>query len=345
MEDEDDDDDDDEAAFGGGAASGIVTVRADAAGRADAVLARALPDLSRTRVAALIRAGAVELNGAPLATPSAKVAAGDALAVAVPPPAPAEPLPEAIPLDILHEDAAVIVVNKPAGLVVHPAAGHPGGTLVNALLAHCAGSLSGIGGVLRPGIVHRLDKDTSGVMVVAKSDAAHRALAAQFADHGRTGPLRRRYDALVWGVPEPPSGTIDRPIGRHPAERQKFSVTGSGKRAMTHYVMVHGWGEVSRVACTLETGRTHQIRVHMASIGHPLLGDPLYGAGFSTKAARLGAGARAALKGLGRQALHAAHLAFAHPSTGAAMTFDAPPPEDFTRLVEALNREARASRG
>lgn len=335
MEDDDEDD--------GGVAGEAVTVRADAAGRADAVLARALPDLSRTRVAALIRAGAVELNGAALGEPSAKVAPGDRLVVVVPPPAAAEPAPEAIPLDVLYEDDAVVVVNKPAGLVVHPAAGHAGGTLVNALLAHCAGSLSGIGGVLRPGIVHRLDKDTSGVMVVAKSDAAHKSLAEQFADHGRTGPLRRRYDALVWGAPEPSSGTIDRPIGRHPSDRQRFSVRGTGKRAMTHYIMVRSWGQVSRVSCELETGRTHQIRVHMASIGHPLLGDPLYGAGFSTKAARLAAGSRSALEALGRQALHAAHLAFAHPLTGELMAFDAPLPDDLARLVEALDRETAAS--
>jgi 23S rRNA pseudouridine1911/1915/1917 synthase len=328
-----DDDEDEDTATGA-----VRTVTADTAGRADAVIARALPDLSRTRVQALIRSGAVELNGAPLGDPSRKLSVGDTLHIVVPPPEPPEPLPEAIPLDIVFEDESVVVLNKPAGMVVHPAAGHAGGTLVNALLAHCGASLSGIGGVSRPGIVHRLDKDTSGVMVVAKGDAAHRALAEQFADHGRTGPLRRRYEALVWGKPEPASGTVDRPIGRHPTDRQRFAVRGVGKRAMTHYVAQRNLGAVSRVRCELETGRTHQIRVHMAFLGHPLLGDPLYGAGFATKASRLSGEARVALDDLGRQALHAQHLTFAHPVSGEPMAFDAPLPEDMARLVAALER-------
>jgi len=327
----------------GEAAGETVDITAGGTGRADAVIARALPDLSRTRVQALIRSGAVELNGVQLGDASAKVAAGDRLRIVIPPPAPAEPAPEPIALDILHEDEAVVVVNKPAGMVVHPAAGHAGGTLVNALLAHCGRSLSGIGGVLRPGIVHRLDKDTSGVMVVAKSDAAHRALAAQFADHGRTGPLERRYDALVWGVLEPPSGTVDKPIGRHPTDRQRFSVREGGKRAMTHYLLMENFGHVSRIRCELETGRTHQIRVHMAFIGHPLLGDPLYGAGFATKAARLGPESRAALQALGRQALHAGRLAFGHPVSGEVLEFEAPLPRDMAWLVTALEREAGRS--
>jgi 23S rRNA pseudouridine1911/1915/1917 synthase len=300
------------------------------------VLAAALEDLSRTRVQALIRAGAVELNGEPLADPSHRVAPGDTATLVIPPPAPAEPAAEAIPLHVLHEDESLVVLDKPAGMVVHPAAGHASGTLVNALIHHCGGTLSGIGGVMRPGIVHRLDKDTSGVMVVAKTDAAHKALAAQFADHGRTGPLRRVYDALIWGTPEPRAGTIDRPIGRHPTDRQRFSVREGGKRAMTHYLVTQELGPVCHVACTLATGRTHQIRVHMAAIGHPLLGDPLYGAGFATKAARLGGPGREALAELNRQALHASQLTFAHPVTGRVMAFDAPLPPDLARLVVAL---------
>ncbi|WP_205648453.1 RluA family pseudouridine synthase [Acuticoccus kandeliae] len=313
-----------------------VAIEVDRAARADAALAAAVDGMSRTRVQALIRAGAVELNGETMTDPSRKVAVGDLLTLVPPPPEPADPIPEAIPLDVLYEDDALIVINKPAGLVVHPAAGHATGTLVNALLHHCGDSLSGIGGVMRPGIVHRLDKDTSGVMVVAKSDAAHQGLAAQFADHGRTGPLQRRYDALVWGEPSPPWGTIDRPIGRHPTDRQRFAVRSDGKVAITHYRLEEPLGPASRVACELETGRTHQIRVHLAAIGNPLLGDSVYGAGFATKAAKINEAARAALAALDRQALHAALLGFAHPLTGEEMVFEAPSPEDFARLTAAL---------
>ncbi|MEM9222230.1 MAG: RluA family pseudouridine synthase [Pseudomonadota bacterium] len=312
---------------------------AEKEGRADAIVAGAVEALSRTRAQSLIRAGAVELNGVPLNDPSKRLAPGDILNVTVPPPEPARPRPQKLPLDVLYEDDAVIVLNKPAGLVVHPAAGHAEGTLVNALLAHCGDSLSGIGGVLRPGIVHRLDKDTSGVMVVAKSDSAHQSLSAQFADHGRTGPLRRRYDALIWGVVRPPKGTIQKPIGRHRHDRQRFAVVENGKTAITHYVTHELFTEVSRVRCTLETGRTHQIRVHMAAMGHPLLGDPLYGAGFASKANRLGAPAKAALSSLGRQALHASDLAFAHPSSGTLMQFTAELPQDFSCLIKALVNE------
>ena len=306
------------------------------AGRADVALASEAEALSRTRCQALIRAGAVELNGEPLTDPSERVVEGDIFTVDEPPPVPAEPTPEAIPLDILYEDEAVVVLNKPAGLVVHPAAGHAQGTLVNALLAHCGASLSGIGGVMRPGIVHRLDKDTSGAMVVAKSDRAHQGLAAQFADHGRSGPLTRRYEALVWGTPNPPAGTIDRPLGRHPSDRQRFAVRPDGKEAITHYTTLAELGPAAQVVCTLETGRTHQIRVHMAAIGTPLVADAVYAAGFATKANLLGEEARAAVAALGRQALHAAHLGFAHPLTGHTMEFDAPPPEDFNRVLRAF---------
>ncbi|MEM0908293.1 MAG: RluA family pseudouridine synthase [Pseudomonadota bacterium] len=308
----------------------------DHGGRADAALARVAPDLSRTRCQALIRAGAVELNGAPLTDPSRKLVPGDRLTVSIPPPAPAEPLPEPIALDVIYEDAALIVINKPAGLVVHPAAGHGTGTLVNALLAHCGDSLSGIGGVMRPGIVHRLDKDTTGVMVVAKTDAAHQGLAAQFADHGRNGPLTRRYEALVWGAPHPPAGTIDRPLGRHPADRQRFAVRADGKTAITHYETSEALGTASALTCWLETGRTHQIRVHMAAIGAPLVADPLYATGFQTKVNRLGQRAADAVMALGRQALHAGHLGFAHPTTGEVMAFDVPPPTDYKDVLDSF---------
>lgn len=315
----------------------LVTI--EKAARADAALAGGLDGLSRTRCQALIRAGAVELNGAPLTDPSRRVEPGDVLTVEVPPPEPATPEPQEIPLDVLYEDDALIVINKPAGLVVHPAAGHFDGTLVNALLAHCGASLSGIGGVMRPGIVHRLDKDTSGVMVVAKTDAAHQALAAQFADHGRTGPLSRRYQALVWGTPHPPSGTIDKPLGRHPADRQRFAVRAGGKNAITHYETVARLGIASEVIATLETGRTHQIRVHMAHLGTPLVADPLYASGFATKANRLSAAAQATVAALGRQALHAGELGFAHPADGRTMSFTAPPPADYLAVLAALEAE------
>jgi len=309
-------------------------------GRADAVIAAAAPDLSRTRIKALIRAGAVELNGMPLPDPARKLAEGDVVALAPPPPESAIPQPEAIPLAILFEDASVIVLNKPAGLVVHPAAGHGSGTLVNALLHHFGDSLSGIGGVARPGIVHRLDKDTSGVMVVARTDAAHQHLRAQFADHGRSGPLERVYDALVWGTPEPPSGTVDAPIGRHGTDRQRFAVRPDGRDAVTRFALKEPLGPASRLALRLGTGRTHQIRVHMTHKGHPLLGDPVYGAGFATKANRLGDGARNALRTFGRQALHAGTLAFAHPVSGERMAFSTPPPGDFADLHGSLAASA-----
>ncbi|WP_372425273.1 RluA family pseudouridine synthase [Salinarimonas chemoclinalis] len=312
--------------------------------RLDRVLARAFPDLSRARVQDLIRAGAASLDGRPAASASAKVAEGATLALVVPPPLPAQPEPEAIPLSIVHEDDDLVVLDKPAGLVVHPAAGHETGTLVNALLAHCGESLSGIGGVRRPGIVHRLDKDTSGLLVVAKNDAAHKALAAQFADHGRTGPLEREYVALVWGAPGRPHGTVDAPIGRSTINREKMAVVpaAKGREAITHWEVeethagADGTPVAARVRCALETGRTHQIRVHMAHAGHPLLGDALYGAGFRTKAARLSEAARAALAALDRQALHAAVLGFAHPRTGETLRFESPPPADLARLLAAL---------
>ncbi|MDX6807462.1 RluA family pseudouridine synthase [Terrihabitans rhizophilus] len=311
--------------------------------RLDRALAQALPDLSRTRIQALIRAGKVELSGAIATDLGAKVAGGEQAFVHIPPPEPALPLAEAIPLNVVYEDDELIVIDKPAGLVVHPGAGNWTGTLVNALLAHCAGSLSGIGGVERPGIVHRLDKDTTGLLVAAKTDRAHRSLAEQFADHGRTGPLERAYMAFVWGSPLRTSGTVDAPIDRDPRNREKMRVCPPehGREAITHWHRLRAFGPpnaalVSLVRCELETGRTHQIRVHMAHLGHPVLGDPAYGAGFKTKARHLPEAARASLEGLGRQALHAAHLAFEHPATGELMSFDSALPPDLAELAEAL---------
>ncbi|MGX7703859.1 RluA family pseudouridine synthase [Methylobacterium sp. Gmos1] len=309
--------------------------------RLDRALARLWPDLSRSRLQALIREGQVTLEDAPVGDPSAKVAGGQRVAVTVPPPRPAEPEPEARDLAVVHEDDDVIVIDKPAGLVVHPGAGNDSGTLVNALLAHCGASLSGIGGVARPGIVHRLDKDTTGLMVVAKTDLAHQDLSAQFADHGRTGPLERAYLALVWGLPDPATGTIDAALARSERNREKIAVVreGRGRHAITHYRTEAALGErepVGLVRCRLETGRTHQIRVHLAHRGHPLLGDATYGGVFRTKANRLEPEARQALDALGRQALHAALLGFRHPRTGESLRFESPPPADMARLIAAL---------
>jgi 23S rRNA pseudouridine1911/1915/1917 synthase len=310
--------------------------------RLDRVLAAAWSDLSRSRLQALIREGRVTGNGTALRDPGQKVAAGMALALDLPPPIPAEPRGEAIALDVVYEDDALIVIDKPAGLLVHPAAGHETGTLVNALIAHCGESLSGIGGVRRPGIVHRLDKDTSGLLVVAKTDRAHQGLSDQFADHGRTGPLERAYCALVWGVPNRTHGTVEAALGRSSHNREKMAVVRDeqGRAAITHWALeeTFGGGEpvVSLVRCELETGRTHQIRVHMAHIGHPLLGDAVYGSGFKTKANRLAPAAQDALRQLGRQALHAAVLGFEHPITGEVLRFESPLPPDLAALLHAL---------
>ena len=319
-----------------------VTVPDEAAGgRLDRVLAAHLGQLSRSRLKALILAGQVTVAGRTVRDPAAAVNSGDHIAVALPPPEPAKPAAEAIPLDIVYEDDALIVIDKPAGLVVHPAAGHTSGTLVNALIAHCGESLSGIGGVKRPGIVHRLDKDTTGLMVVAKTDRAHRSLSAQFADK-REGPIERDYLALVWGAPLRPQGTIDAPLDRHPHARDKRAVREGGRAAVTHwqllerYIGADGAPVASLIACRLETGRTHQIRVHLAHIGHPIMGDETYASGFKTKAARLPPAAQEALAALRRQALHAEHLAFAHPQTGDTLDFHARLPDDMERLRAAL---------
>ena len=306
--------------------------------RLDRALVALFPDLSRARLQDLIRAGHVSRDGAPLRDPAQKVAAGSRIVLSLPPPEPALPVPEAVDLPIIYEDDDLIVIDKPAGLVVHPAPGHENGTLVNALLAHCGASLSGIGGVRRPGIVHRLDKDTSGLIVVAKNDAAHQGLTAQFADHGRTGPLERAYAAVVWGLPQPRAGTIRANLARSRFHRERIAVVSdeSGRHAVTHYAVTEAYGEATLVRCELETGRTHQIRVHMAHRGHPLLGDPVYGGAFKTKAARLGAEAREALTALGRQALHAALLGFSHPRTGETLRFESPLPPDLAALVARL---------
>ena len=278
----------------------------------------------------------------PVRDPAYHVAAGDTITIDVPPARPAEPEGEAIALDIVYEDEDLIVINKPKGLVVHPAAGHETGTLVNALIAHCGASLSGIGGVRRPGIVHRLDKDTTGLMVAAKNDAAHQSLSAQFADHGRTGALRRGYLAFAWGAPNRRYGTVDAPIDRHPHAREKMAVRQGGREAITHWEAREvfngrdGKPVAALLACQLETGRTHQIRVHLAHAGHPLMGDDVYGPHFKTKASQLGPGARAALEGLGRQALHAYLLVIEHPRTGEILHWEAPLPEDLVLLRNAL---------
>lgn len=312
--------------------------------RIDRVLARAAADLSRSRVQDLIRGGAASVDGVTVQDPSAKVAAGARIVLEVPPPIPPEPQGEAIPLDVVYEDDDLLVIDKPAGLVVHPASGHETGTLVNALIAHCGESLSGIGGVRRPGIVHRLDKDTSGLLVVAKNDMAHQGLAAQFADHGRTGPLERAYLAVAWGVPDRPRGTIEAAIERstHNRERMTVVAAGRGRHAVTHWERLEtypgrdGAEIASLLRCTLETGRTHQIRVHLAHKGHPLLGDEIYGSGFRTKINRLPEAAGEALGRLRRQALHAAVLGFEHPRTGQELRFESDPPPDLAALMAAL---------
>ena len=301
---------------------------AHAGWRLDRALAAAVPTLSRERLKTLIRSGAVEAGGKAVRDPALKVRGEEALRVAIPEPTPAHDEPQAIPLKIVFEDEHLLVVEKPAGLVVHPAAGNLDGTLVNALLHHCAGKLSGIGGVARPGIVHRIDKDTSGLLVIAKTDVAHEGLAKQFAAHS----IGRRYLAIVNGVPRVSHGTVDAPLARSTANRKKIAIVEGtrGKRAVTHWKRLEILKDAALVECRLETGRTHQVRVHMASIGHPLVGDPVYG--------RSGKTHGKILKELqfDRQALHAAELEFVHPVTKHSLSFASPMPPDMQELFNAL---------
>jgi 23S rRNA pseudouridine1911/1915/1917 synthase len=320
-----------------------VTVAGDeGSNRLDRVLAVRRPELSRSRLKALILAGQVSIESAPIRDPAYHVGRGDTITIDVPEAVAAEPSGEDIALDIVHEDDDIIVIDKPKGLVVHPAAGHETGTLVNALIAHCGTSLSGIGGVKRPGIVHRLDKDTSGLMVAAKNDRAHKSLTEQFADHGRTGAMRRGYMAFVWGVPNRQRGTVDAPIDRHPHAREKMAVREGGREAVTHWEIQEtfngrdGKPVAALLACQLETGRTHQIRVHLAHIGHPLMGDAVYGPHFKTKASHLGPRSQAALTALDRQALHAYLLALEHPQTGEILEWISDLPDDLILLRDCL---------
>ena len=326
-----------------------IRVHADHDGlRLDRFIAAECPDLSRSRARNLIKQGHVSTSGRKIVEPDYRVKPDEEFEVNLPEPEPAEPQGEDIALNILYEDEHLIVIDKPAGLVVHPGAGNWTGTLVNALIAHCGGSLSGIGGVRRPGIVHRLDKDTSGVMVVAKTDKAHKGLAEQFADHGREGPLMREYRALLWGVPLPRIGRIETLIGRHSTNRLKMAVRrDDGKYALTEYETISTLSEkklksqpvMSLVKCTLRTGRTHQIRVHMTHISHPIVGDDLYGSGFRSKTATLQKEAENAILALKRQALHAAALGFTHPITEHNMEFRSDLPPEIHELLAVFKHE------
>ena len=299
-----------------------LTVSPEEAGvRIDKYLAEQLPDITRSYLQKLLKDGSVQMNGKPVKA-STKTAAGAVIELTIPEPEEPEILPEDIPLDILYEDSDVILINKPKDMVVHPAAGHYTGTLVNALMYHCKGDLSGINGVLRPGIVHRIDKDTTGVLIVCKNDKAHNALAEQLKEHSIT----RKYRAIVCGNLKEDEGTVDAPLGRHPQDRKKMAIVRTGgKRAVTHYRVLERFGNYTYIECQLETGRTHQIRVHMASLGHPLLGDEAYGR------------VKSPFK-LEGQTLHAMVLGFIHPTTGEYMEFEAPLPEYFEKLLEKLRR-------
>ena len=330
-----------------------VTVAPEDAGqRLDKWLASRLEGLSRARIQALIETGAVTAEGRTIGEANRRVKPGEVFHVTMPPAEPSGVAGEAMDLTVVYEDRDVIVIDKPAGLVVHPAAGHSSGTLVNALIAHCGETLSGIGGVMRPGIVHRLDKDTSGLIVVAKNDAAHQALSEQFKSHGADGRLVRTYRALVWGVPDRKEGAIDLPLARSVTNRLKIAVAkgDTGRHAVTHYRVLdtfsgaNGKPAVSLMELQLETGRTHQIRVHLAHIGHPVLGDPVYGAGFKTRIAALAEGAKEAVAALGRQALHAAELGFEHPSTGRILHFRSEFPEDLQLIMALLASKAKPAR-
>jgi len=312
--------------------------------RLDKTLAAASNDLSRARLQELVKAGHCVVTrrqtDRTIKDPSWRVKQDDIVALTLPPPVDTSVRAQNIALDVLYEDADLLVVNKPANMVVHPAPGSPDGTLVNALLAHCGDSLSGIGGEKRPGIVHRLDKDTSGIMVVAKNDAAHQGLSEQFAAHGRDGRMQRLYQVLVWGEPLPAAGTVNAALARSANNRKKIAVSKSNeaRHAVTHYRRLESYADnqVSLIECRLETGRTHQIRVHMAYIGHPVLGDKLYGTGMKSRAVHLSEAQKTALDALDRQALHAAALGFEHPRTGETHFYEAQLPQDLAILLEAM---------
>ena len=276
--------------------------------------------MTRSQATRLIESGEVAVNGRAVSK-SYKLAGGEDIAVTLPEPEPVEAVPQDIPLDVVYEDADVIVVNKPSGMVVHPAPGHPDGTLVNALLYHCAGTLSGIGGALRPGIVHRIDRDTSGLIIAAKNDAAHQYLSAQLADH----TLARTYECIVVGALREDRGTVDAPIARHPTDRKRMAVVAGGREAVTHWEVIARYPGYTHVRCRLETGRTHQIRVHMAYIGHPILGDTVYGA-------------KKEVPGLTGQCLHAVGLRFLHPRTHEVVELSCPLPEEFTRMLQKIRK-------
>ena len=314
----------------------VTAAASDAGVRLDRVLASRLPELSRSRVKALVEAGHVGSGAATIRDPAYKVRAGQTFAIIVPEPRPATPQAQAIALDIVYEDADLIVINKAAGMVMHPAPGSTDMTLVNALIAHCGDSLSGIGGEQRPGIVHRIDKDTSGLVVVAKNDRSHRALSAAFKAHD----IERAYKAVIWGVPEPPAGEITGDIGRHPVHRKKMAVVRRGGRvALTRYRLLKRLGRAaSLVECRLATGRTHQIRVHMAAIGHPVVGDPTYGGMMAGRLGVLGIQEQEAIRRLGRQALHAHRLGFRHPDTGKPMRWESELPRDINDLITILEK-------
>ena len=299
-----------------------LTLRADRPGeRADALVCRLVPDLTRSAAQRLLERGAITSAGRPVRK-NDRPAPGDVLEVVLPDPEPIDVRPQDIPLDVVYEDGDVIVVNKPVGLVVHPAPGHPDGTLVNALLYHCGGSLSGIGGELRPGIVHRIDRDTSGLIIAAKNDRAHLALAAQLQDHS----LARTYEAVAVGSLREDSGTVDAPIGRHPVDRKKMAIDRkNGREAVTHWTVLARYPGCTHVECRLETGRTHQIRVHLATIGHPLLGDTVYGA-------------KKPVPGLAGQCLHARRLRFVHPATGEPVELECPLPAWFQEVLRKIDR-------
>ena len=288
--------------------------------RLDAFLASSLDGLTRSQATRLIESGEVAVNGRAVSK-SYKLAGGEDIAVTLPEPEPVEAVPQDIPLDVVYEDADVIVVNKPSGMVVHPAPGHPDGTLVNALLYHCAGTLSGVGGALRPGIVHRIDRDTSGLIIAAKNDAAHQYLSAQLADH----TLARTYECIVVGALREDRGTVGAPIARHPTDRKRMAVVAGGREAVTHWEVIARYPGYTHVRCRLETGRTHQIRVHMAYIGHPILGDTVYGA-------------KKEVPGLTGQCLHAVGLRFLHPRTHEVVELSCPLPDEFTRMLQKIRK-------